>query len=156
MLITQFTYLFDSMYRVAQFIGFHARKKDNMNILFVMIGGFFGSISRYSLGEWIHFGNGFPFGTLYINLIGCFILGWFLTFASRSKRVKNEWSLLIGTGFIGSFTTFSTFSVETLQLFQKGFLWQALLYILASTILGILLAFVGHKIAHLRTVEAEN
>ncbi len=121
-----------------------------------MIGGFFGSISRFSLGEWIHSGNGFPFGTLFINLMGCFILGWFLSYAGRSKKVRHEWSLLIGTGFIGSFTTFSTFSVETLQLFQRGFIGQALLYILASTVFGTLLAFIGHKIANLRTIGAED
>ncbi|WP_071394575.1 fluoride efflux transporter CrcB [Bacillus tuaregi] len=118
-----------------------------MKVFFVMLGGFLGSISRYSVGEWIHIDNGFPLGTLSINLIGCFILGWFFTIAGRSRKVRAEDSLLIGTGFIGSFTTFSTFSVETMQLFQHGLFGQAFLYILASTIVGILLAFLGYRIA---------
>ncbi|WP_338447833.1 fluoride efflux transporter CrcB [Niallia oryzisoli] len=125
-----------------------------MNVLFVMVGGFLGSIARFSLGEWIQYGNGFPFGTLSINLIGCFILGWFLTYASRTEKVKLEISLLIGTGFIGSFTTFSTFSVETLQLFQNGFVGQAFLYILGSIVLGILLAYLGYRMALSRKDEA--
>ena len=91
-----------------------------MNVLFVMIGGFFGAISRFALGEWIHTSNGFPLGTLFINLIGCFFLGWFLTFVSQKKKIRPELTLLIGTGFVGSFTTFSTFSVETLTLLQQG------------------------------------
>lgn len=118
-----------------------------MNVLFVMVGGFLGSIARFSLGEWIHYGNGFPIGTLSINLIGCFILGWFLTYAGRTSKVKLEISLLLGTGFIGSFTTFSTFSVETLQLFKNGFVGQAFLYILGSIVLGILLAYLGYRMA---------
>ena len=91
-----------------------------MNLLFVMIGGFFGAISRFALGEWIHTSNGFPLGTLFINLIGCFFLGWFLTFVSQKKKIRPELTLLIGTGFVGSFTTFSTFSVETLNLIAAG------------------------------------
>ena len=91
-----------------------------MNLLFVMIGGFFGAISRFALGEWIHTSNGFPLGTLFINLIGCFFLGWFLTFVSQKKKIRPEFTLLIGTGFVGSFTTFSTFSVETLNLIAAG------------------------------------
>ncbi len=119
-----------------------------------MIGGFLGSISRYSIGEWIHSGNGFPFATLTINLIGCFILGWFLTYAVHARKVTHKMTLLIGTGFIGSFTTFSTFSVETLTLFQIGLVGQATLYVFTSIIVGILLTFLGHKLALSRKSEA--
>ena len=118
-----------------------------MTLLFVMIGGFFGSISRYALGEWIHTDHGFPLGTLLINLIGCFCLGWFLTFVSRSKKIKSEMTSMIGTGFIGSFTTFSTFSVETFQLVQNGFVFLAVMYVLSSILFGLLLAYIGCKMA---------
>lgn len=118
-----------------------------MNIIFVMLGGFFGAICRYGLGEWIHTDTGFPVGTLVINLIGCLCLGWFLTFVSQRKKIKPEWTLLIGTGFIGSFTTFSTFSVETIQLFQKGLVFLALLYVVTTTVVGVLLAYLGYKMA---------
>ena len=124
-----------------------------INILLVMIGGFFGAICRFALGEWIHTNNGFPFGTFIINLIGCFILGWFLTYVSQNKRIRPEFTLIIGTGFIGSFTTFSTFSVETLNLFQNGLIFTAILYVLASTVLGIGLAYAGHNLAIARKRE---
>jgi len=118
-----------------------------MKLLFVMIGGFLGSISRYAVGEWIHTNNGFPLGTLLINLIGCLCLGWFLTFVSRSKKISLEMTSMIGTGFIGSFTTFSTFSVETIQLVQNGLVFLAVMYVLSSIVFGLLLAYIGCKIA---------
>src|SRR5690606_486125 len=112
-----------------------------MNLLLVMIGGFFGAICRFSLGELIHTNNGFPLTTILINLSGCFILGWFLTYVSLNKKIRPEFTLIIGTGFIGSFTTFSTFSVETLNLFHEGLVFMAVIYVLTSTGLGILLAY---------------
>jgi CrcB protein len=126
-----------------------------MSLLFVMIGGFSGSICRFAIGEWIHTQNGFPLATLLINLTGSFILGWYLTFVSRRKKIRPEFTLLFGTGFIGSFTTFSTFSVETIQLFQKGHFFIALLYVLSTTILGLLLAYLGCKLAILNRNKGE-
>ncbi|GGJ99956.1 putative fluoride ion transporter CrcB [Lentibacillus kapialis] len=117
----------------------------------MIIGGFFGSICRFALGEWIHINNGFPLGTFLINLIGCFFLGWFLTFVNQKGIIKPEFALLVGTGFVGSFTTFSTFSVETLNLFREGLIFMAFLYVLASTVLGIVLAFSGYKLALKKT-----
>ncbi|WP_374723380.1 fluoride efflux transporter CrcB [Calidifontibacillus erzurumensis] len=118
-----------------------------MKLLLVMIGGFLGAICRFSIGEWISKNNGFPLSTFIINMIGCFILGWFLTFANQTNKVKPAFTLMIGTGFIGSFTTFSTFSVETLHLLQKGLILTAILYVFASTVVGIGLAYAGHKLA---------
>lgn len=115
-----------------------------------MLGGFVGAICRFALGEWVHINNGFPLGTFLINLIGCFCLGWFFTLVSQKGQIRPEFTLLIGTGFIGSFTTFSTFSVETLNLFQKGLMFMGILYVLASTVLGLVLAFLGHKLALLK------
>ena len=123
-----------------------------MNVLLVMIGGFFGAISRFALGEWLLTNNGVPLGTFIVNLIGCFLIGWLLTFASQKKKIKPEHTLIIGTGFIGSFTTFSTFSVETLHLFQQGLLFQGLLYVFATTILGLALVYLGRKMALLKGI----
>lgn len=120
-----------------------------MKIILVMIGGFLGSISRFTLGEWIHLDSGFPFGTLLINLIGCFILAWLLTFVCLYRKVWNPYiSLFFGTGFIGSFTTFSTFSVETIQLWQNHLWLQGFLYIFASVLGGIFAALLGVKTAY--------
>ncbi|OLS36831.1 hypothetical protein BTR25_17590 [Bacillus sp. MRMR6] len=120
-----------------------------------MFGGFLGAICRYSLGEWIYSENGFPLGTLFVNLLGCLALGWFLTVMSQSKIIKPEWTYLIGTGFIGSFTTFSTFTVESISLFQSGSIILALLYITISNIVGLLLVFAGHSLALYRKKEGE-
>lgn len=124
-----------------------------MNVFLVMIGGFLGAICRFALGEWIHTNNGFPIATFFINLSGCFVLGWFLTYISQNKKIRREFSLIIGTGFIGSFTTFSTFSVETLNLFQNGLMFMAIIYVVASTVLGIGLAYAGHHLARLKKRE---
>lgn len=118
-----------------------------MNVLLVMAGGFFGAICRFVLSEWIHTNNEFPLATFLINLIGCFTLGWFLTLASQKGKVRPEYILMIGTGFIGSFTTFSTFSMETVNLIQQGLLFTGILYVSATTVLGILLTYLGHKLA---------
>lgn len=114
-----------------------------MNILLVMVGGFFGAIVRFKLGEWIQTENGFPLGTFLINLIGCFLLGWFLTFMSRRENSKPQLNLLIGTGFTGAFTTFSTFSVETIHLFQDGNILLGMLYTVSSIGFGLVLAYLG-------------
>ena len=116
-----------------------------MNLLLVMIGGFFGAISRFALGEWIQTSNGFPLGTLFINLIGCFFLGWFLTFIRQKKKFRPEFTLLIGTGFVGSFTTFSTLSVETVELFEDGRFLIGVLYIFVSIAGGLLMSRLGFK-----------
>lgn len=117
-----------------------------MNFIYVMIGGFFGAICRYGLGEWIPDANGFPVGTLVINLLGCLFLGWLLTFVSS----KSKLSLLIGTGFIGSFTTFSTFSFETIHLFANNHYLMAICYVVTSIVIGFYFVYVGHKLAGAR------
>ncbi len=118
-----------------------------MKYVLVMIGGFLGAISRFVLSEWIQIHNGFPLGTLLINLIGCFFLGWFLTFVSQKGKLKYGLTLFVGTGFTGSFTTFSALSVETLLLFREGLIVMGMLYVLTSIVLGLVLVFLGHKMA---------
>nr|WP_275695694.1 fluoride efflux transporter CrcB [Fredinandcohnia sp. SECRCQ15] len=118
-----------------------------------MIGGFLGALCRYLVGMWLYNGNGFPIGTLVVNLIGCLFLGWFLSSAMHPKRINANLVLLIGTGFTGSFTTFSTFSVEVVQLVQVGRNGLALLYITSSIGFGLMLAYVGYSLARLKKVE---
>jgi fluoride exporter len=127
-----------------------------LKLIYVMLGGFCGAITRYGIGEWIQTNNGFPLGTLLINLLGCFFLGWFLTFITNQGNIKPEIALLIGTGFIGSFTTFSTFSVETILLFQNGQAAFGVLYILISIIFGLLMAYFGLKLALVKEGKEES
>ncbi|MBM4761486.1 fluoride efflux transporter CrcB [Bacillus sp. B15-48] len=115
-----------------------------MKIIMIGIGGFLGAISRYGMGEWLHTENGFPVGTLTVNLLGCFLLGWFLAFAKR-KNLRTEITMLFGTGFLGSFTTFSTFSVETVYLIENGQFLFAFSYVAASMLAGILSAYIGFR-----------
>ncbi|HLR69188.1 fluoride efflux transporter CrcB [Virgibacillus alimentarius] len=127
-----------------------------INLLFVMIGGFFGAISRYVLGEWIQTDTVFPLGTLLANLLGCFAMGWFLTFVGRRRIIRPELTVMIGTGFIGSFTTFSTFSMETIHLFQSDFILLGILYVLITIIVGLLLAYFGRKVALANRKEGDS
>lgn len=116
-----------------------------MNILWVFIGGFFGAICRFLMGEWIHTDNSFPLATFIINVIGCFFLAWLLTYATN--RMKREFILLMGTGFTGAFTTFSTFSVETVRLVEKNQFMTGFMYPFLSVGCGLLLSFLGYKLA---------
>ncbi|WP_077617086.1 fluoride efflux transporter CrcB [Bacillus sinesaloumensis] len=118
-----------------------------MKILFVMLGGFFGAISRYLLGVWIIMPTGFPIGTLTVNLIGCFILGWLLTFIATLRKVNPMITLFFGTGFLGSFTTFSTFSVEVIQLIEDQKIGYAALYMMLSLFVGLILSYIGYRVA---------
>jgi CrcB protein len=122
-----------------------------MNIFAVGIGGFFGAILRYSIGKLISPTNGFPFGTLTINLLGCLFLAWFLTITLNRRDINPNLILAIGTGFTGAFTTFSTFSVETLNLIKNHQMILALLYVLISLVGGIALALFGAKLAGIQS-----
>jgi len=117
-----------------------------MNYLLILIGGFFGAILRYIIGLSIHpLSNGFPIQTFLINIIGCFFLGFFLPIAKL--KLKPEYTLLIGTGFTGAFTTFSTFSIENVALMDEKKLLVSLVYIISSLVIGISLAYLGFKAA---------
>lgn len=118
-----------------------------MNIIAVGIGGFLGALFRYIFVEWSLLTNNFPLGTLTANLVGCFLLGGFLTLTLGQWKIRPIIRLLIGTGAMGSFTTFSTFSLETLLLLRNQQFSLALIYIIISICGGILLAAAGIKLA---------
>lgn len=121
----------------------------------VGLGGFAGALLRYGMSVWIPAVHGFPWGILMINWTGCLFLGWFLTAAGRKFRIHPHLALAIGTGFVGAYTTFSTFAVDTVHLMQQGQLAEALLYILSSVLIGVLLAFAGVRLGYLGTVKSE-
>lgn len=111
--------------------------------LAVMLGGAVGALLRYAVGQALPYA---PWTTLGINWLGCFILGFFLIITMTREgqmRIPNSLRLAISTGVLGGFTTFSTFSVETLTLLQKGDLGRALGYVLASLLGGVVLAWLG-------------
>ncbi|MCA1058917.1 fluoride efflux transporter CrcB [Rossellomorea aquimaris] len=114
--------------------------------LMVAIGGFFGAMCRFGVSRLFkkYCLSDFPYGTLCVNLIGSFFLGYVIGMGIDETGV-----LLIGTGFLGSFTTFSTFKLENIQLYLHK-KWKPLIsYLLLSYTCGILFAFVGMTLGKL-------
>lgn len=107
-------------------------------------GGFLGANLRYWLGGWIQSraGSVFPFGTLAVNVSGSFVLGALLALALR-ENWSPGWRLFLGVGVLGGYTTFSTFSQETVALVGDGSHRLALLYVLGNVVLGVLGAWLG-------------
>jgi CrcB protein len=109
--------------------------------LLVAIGGFFGTVSRFRLSEWItqHVHISFPFGTFAVNLIGCLAIGWLSAHALNDFL---KWTVIIG--FLGSFTTFSSIYLEVIRLFQCKKHFHAMLYVISSYLLGIVFVYLGY------------
>jgi len=113
-------------------------------ILLVGLGSFIGGIGRYLVS--LPFENKlmftFPFATLIVNIVGCFLMG--LVYALAIKGITSaEWRIFFATGILGGFTTFSAFSLETVTMFKDGHVANAILYVAASIILGIAAVFAG-------------
>ena len=110
----------------------------------VALGGALGSTLRYSVSEWFTV-DSFPYGTLSVNLVGSFLLG-VLAVGLGQNLLSANMALLLGTGVLGAFTTLSTFSVETVQMFEQGHGNSAIVYIAISMAFGPLLALLGCKL----------
>ncbi|MDH4321759.1 MAG: fluoride efflux transporter CrcB [Desulfobulbaceae bacterium] len=119
-----------------------------MKMMAIMTGGGLGAAARYGLFMLVQrlTPATFPFGTLAANLLGSFAIG-FLWSSFEGSRLGNEWRLFIFTGFLGGFTTFSTFARETTQLFKVGEWKTALAYLTVSNTLGIALVVAGYLLA---------
>ena len=116
-----------------------------MKHLAVGIGGALGAMSRFTFGLWIPTGNNFPFATLAVNLVGSFVLAYLLTNTNIFKNINIK--LAVTTGFLGAFTTFSTFSFETFDMLASGKVGHAILYVSLSFVGGILLSYAGYHLA---------
>ena len=118
-------------------------------ILLLVIAGGLGALSRYALSSWIHgqTGNGFPWGTMAVNVLGCLLFGLLWTLAEERFLVPRSVSFIILTGFVGSFTTFSTMTFETLNLIKTSSWLSAILYMGVGQILGIIAAMAGIGVA---------
>lgn len=113
----------------------------------VVLGGFLGACARFAISEWLGTVHGFPLATLLINLVGSFFLAWFYTLTAERIAINPILRIGIGTGFVGAFTTFSTFSVEVWNLYKAGDVKMALLYLLLSFIGGLFAALFGYWLA---------
>ena len=114
-------------------------------LLLVFLGGGLGSTVRFSLGRWVNalHNHHFPWGTLVVNIVACFILGFVIGLADHKQLISAPSRLFWTVGFCGGFSTFSTFSNETLYLIQAGFTISLILYISLSLLLCVAAIFGG-------------
>lgn len=122
------------------------------NPIAISFGAITGALSRYYLTLWFaqRFGTSFPYGTFLINITGCFAMGFFMTLAlERVVPVPPEVRLLVATGFLGSYTTFSTYGLDTIALLSDRRLMPAVLYWAGSALLGIISVQLGVVLARL-------
>lgn len=114
-------------------------------LVLIFIGGGLGSVTRFGLGKWISswHTSTFPYGTLGVNVIACLVLGWIIGLADHKNLLSDSTRLFWTVGFCGGFSTFSTFSAETISLVQSGLQVSGAFYILASVILCLLATYAG-------------
>ena len=117
------------------------------SILQVALGGAIGSVLRYltNVGAKQVFGPGYPYGTLIVNIVGSFVMGFLVVFLAR--RGGNHLAPLLMTGVLGGFTTFSAFSLDTLTIWERGESASAFLYVAASVLLSLAAIVAGLALA---------
>ena len=123
-----------------------------LNIFIVGIGGFIGSTLRYLVAGWaqqLSKSLDFPYGTLTVNLIGCFVIGFLGELAEARGIFASETRLLVFIGLLGGFTTFSSFGNDTLNLARSGQMLNALTNVAVNVIFGLLLVWLGRTVAYL-------
>jgi CrcB protein len=119
--------------------------------LLIAIGGALGSVARFWVGSTIagRAGIKFPYGTLVVNLTACLIIGFTLTYMGKRADLDPAWRFLVPIGFIGAYSTFSTFEWETLSTLRSGAFMLAALYAGGSLVLGLIAVWGGSWIAEL-------
>ncbi|WP_396586560.1 fluoride efflux transporter CrcB [Bermanella sp. R86510] len=122
-----------------------------MHYLFIAIGGAFGAMGRAYVSALTmkQLGTSFPFATLAVNLIGALLMGFFAVLIIDYLKMSGYWRELVMVGFLGAFTTFSTFSMEGLNLINSGQWQTAIVYFLVSVTGCLIACFVGWQIAKL-------
>ena len=115
------------------------------SFLLVGIGGFIGSLARYIVAVAMSgiISSTFPWATLIVNVAGCFLIGVIFAVSDRGGLLSPEWRIFLTTGFCGGFTTFSTFSYESLRLLQDGEYFYVAVYVLASVVVGLSATLLG-------------
>jgi CrcB protein len=117
--------------------------------LVISLGGILGANARYIITLYVaeRLGTAFPYGTLLINVSGSLVIGFFLTLISERFSVDPLWRLFFATGFLGAYTTFSSYTYEAAQLMRDGFYGLAFLYLFGSVLAGMLGVFAGIIVA---------
>jgi CrcB protein len=117
--------------------------------LLIAMGGAFGAIARYLVGVFAaeHFRSRFSVGTFSINISACFMLGFILEYLTRHTDMNPAWRYAFAIGFLGAYSTFSSFEWEAWSDFTNGAYWMGLLYVGASLIIGLLAVGAGSATA---------
>ncbi|HLZ51611.1 MAG TPA: fluoride efflux transporter CrcB [Candidatus Acidoferrum sp.] len=121
-----------------------------MRILLIAIFGAVGTLTRYGLQGIVQIraGGAFPYGTLLINLTGCFLLGLIGQFTLNRMFISPDWRVAITVGFFGGYTTFSSFGWETAKMLEDGEWLRATTYVAASVFVGLFLSVAGIRLAN--------
>lgn len=120
-----------------------------MRSLLIAMGAILGANARYWLGVWVgsRLGADFPYGTFFVNITGCLLIGLFFGFGETRFAISGELRLFFVVGFLGSYTTFSSFAYESANLLRSGNLWLAGLNLLLTLIVGLTAVVLGLQIA---------
>ena len=126
------------------------RNGETLQLLLIAIFGAVGTLARYGLQGLVQVraGSAFPYGTLLINLTGCFFLGLIGQFTMNRIVLSPDWRLAITVGFFGGYTTFSSFGWETAKMLEDGEWLRATTYVIASVVVGLLLSVAGIRLAN--------
>lgn|SRR5690606_2276908 len=116
-----------------------------LHMFIVALGGAAGSVCRYLVGQWSLrlFGPAFPWGTLIVNVAGSFAIGLLVELVARRLNASTEMRLLIVTGFLGGFTTFSAFSLDVISLVERSTTLVGVTYVIASVAVSLAAVFAG-------------
>jgi fluoride exporter len=122
----------------------------NVRLILIAVFGAVGTLARYGLQGFVQVraGGTFPYGTLLINLSGCFLLGLIGQFTLNRLVISPDWRIAIAVGFFGGYTTFSSFGWETAKMLEDGEWLPAITYVAASVVIGLLLSVAGIRLAN--------
>ena len=120
-------------------------------LIFIALGGASGAVARYVLANWVHtlWEGKLPLGTLLVNVIGSFAIGIIYVLVVERQLIHADWRGVLMVGFLGAFTTFSTFSLETISLIEAGHLLHAAAYMLGSALLCVLMAGIAIQLTRI-------
>jgi fluoride exporter len=122
----------------------------NLRLFLIAVFGAIGTLARYGLQGFVQVRTGgtFPYGTLLINLTGCFLLGLIGQFTLNRMVISPDWRVAIAVGFFGGYTTFSSFGWETAKMLEDGEWLPATTYVATSVVVGLLLSVAGIRLAN--------